>query len=451
MKETKLQNIANGITEGVIWKQLLLFFFPILFGTFFQQLYNTVDAMIVGKFVGTEALAAVGGTTATLINLLVGFFVGLSSGATVIISQYFGAGREDKVRDAVHTSIALSVAGGLFLMAAGILLAPWAMKAMGNPEEIMPHSLTYIRIYFGGVIFNLLYNMGSGILRAVGDSKRPLYYLIAACAANIVLDILFVIIFKWEVFGVAAATVLSQVISAVLVLHSLMKTKECYRLDWMKIGFTQSALRGIIRIGLPAGLQSVMYAFSNIIIQASVNSFGTKTIAAWTAFGKIDSLFWMMMGAFGVAVTTFAGQNYGAGKNDRVKKGVADCMKMAMGATICLSLVICFIGQYFYRLFTTDGEVIKIGMEMLYFIVPTFFTYVAIEVLSGALRGVGDSFIPMAVTCLGVCVLRIVWVAGAVPLWHDIKNVMFCYPLTWTVTSVLFIFYYRNYSRKNLN
>lgn len=451
MKETKAVNITNGITEGVIWKQLLLFFFPILFGTFFQQLYNTVDAIIVGRFVGKEALAAVGGTTATLINLLVGFFVGLSSGASVIISQYYGAGRRDKVQDAIHTSVALSIVGGLILMAAGILLSPWAMRAMGNPEELMPHSLTYIRIYFGGVIFNLLYNMGSGILRAVGDSKRPLYYLIAACAANIILDVLFVVILRWEVFGVAAATVLSQVISAVLVIYTLVKTKECYQLDWTKVGFTRSAFQGIIRIGLPAGLQSVMYAFSNIIIQASVNSFGTNTIAVWTAFGKIDSLFWMMIGAFGVAITTFAGQNYGAGKNERVKKGVRDCMKIAMGASIGLSIIICLIGQYFYRLFTTDPKVIEIGMEMLYFIVPTFFTYVAIEVLSGALRGVGDSFIPMVVTCLGVCVLRIFWVAAAVPLWHNIKTVMFCYPLTWVVTSILFLVYYRNYSKKNLN
>ncbi len=441
---------TNKITEGVIWKQLLAFFFPILLGTFFQQLYNTADAIIVGRFVGKEALAAVGGTTGTLINLLVGFFVGLSSGATVIISQFFGGKNQKQVKEAVHTAIALSIVGGAILMVMGIIFAPYAMQAMGNPEEIMPHSLIYIRIYFGGVIFNLLYNMGAGILRAIGDSKRPLYYLVGACLINIVLDILFVVVFHWGVAGVGIATVASQIFSAIMVLRSLIRTKECYRLIIKEIHFSKNMLKRIIRIGLPTGFQSVMYSLSNIIIQASVNSFGTNTIAAWTAMEKIDSLYWMTIGAFGVSITTFVGQNYGAGQYDRVKKSVRDCIKIAAGTTIIISLLICFVGKYMLYLFTKDAAVISEGINMIYFMAPTFITFVAVEILSGALRGMGDTFIPMMITCLGVCVLRVAWIGGAVPFWHDMRNVMFCYPFTWTVTSLLFILYYMKFKKKNL-
>ena len=304
----------NKIVTGVIWQQLLLFFFPILFGTFFQQLYNAADAVIVGRFVGKEALSAVGGGTGTLIQLLVGFFVGLSSGATVIISQYYGARRSEMVGYAVHTSIAFSLVAGVGMMIVGITAAPWALRAMSTPEDILGPSTTYIRIYFLGVIGNLIYNMGAGILRAVGDSKRPLYFLIVSCLTNIVLDIAFVIGLHMGVAGAALATILSQALSAVLVLWVLMRTKDMHRLELRKIRFDGRMFHRIIRIGLPAGLQSVMYTSSNILIQSSVNALGTDTVAAWTAYSKIDSLFWMIVNAFGISITTFVGQNYGAGK-----------------------------------------------------------------------------------------------------------------------------------------
>ena len=311
----------NGITEGVIWQQLLLFFFPILFGTFFQQLYNTADAMIVGKFVGKEALSAVGGTTGTLINLLVGFFVGLSSGAAVVVSQYYGAGQEDQVRKAVHTSFYLSICGGIFLMLIGEVFTPAAIDMMGVPEEIRAYSISYMRIYFLGIIGNLIYNMGAAILRAVGDSKRPLYFLIACCLTNIALDLLFVIVLKMEVAGVAWATIISQLVSAVLVMVTLMRSKESFRFELRYLRMDRLMLAKIIKIGLPAGIQSMMYSISNILIQANINSFGTDVIAAWAVYGKVDGLFWMTMDAMGIAITTFAGQNFGAGKLDRLKKG----------------------------------------------------------------------------------------------------------------------------------
>ena len=439
----------NQITEGVIWKQLLIFFFPLLFGTFFQQLYNTTDAIVVGRFVGKEALSAVGGTTGTLINLLVGFFIGISSGATVAISQYYGGKNEEEVSKAVHTAIALAIAGGAVIMVIGLIGAPAALRLIDTPEEIMPYSLTYIRIYFAGMIANLIYNMGSGILRAAGDSKKPLYFLIVSCFINIALDLLFVTIFHWDVMGVAMATVISQICSAILVCITLIRTKECYRLNIRRIRFHKQMLNKIVRIGLPAGFQSLMYSASNVVIQSSVNSFGTDTVAAWTAYGKIDGLFWMIMSSFGISITTFVGQNYGAGKEERVKKGIRVCMIMAMATAIVLSILLYFCGSYIYVLFTRDELVIQKGMEILQFLVPTFFTYVAIEILSGSLRGMGNAFIPMLITCFGVCVLRIAWIYTAVPIHRDIKTVIFSYPLTWAATSILFVLYFGYYSKRH--
>ena len=258
-----------------------------MIGTFFQQLYNTVDTIIVGQFVGTEALAAVG-TTGTVINLLVGFFVGVASGATVIISQYFGANDRENLSKSVHTSMALAVAGGVVIMVFGIVTARPTMLAMGVPDDIMDDAVLYMNVYYLGIIGNLIYNIGTGVLRAIGDSRMPLYVLIVCCLANVVLDLLFVVVFHWGVFGVAFATILSQLISAVLLMIRLMGTQEAYRVELRKIRFHKDILKNVVRIGLPAGLQSVMYSFSNILIQASINSFGTTAIAAWAAIGKID-------------------------------------------------------------------------------------------------------------------------------------------------------------------
>ena len=451
-KRTGAETNINQITEGVIWKQLLAFFFPILFGTFFQQLYNTTDAIVVGNFVGKQALAAVGGPASTLINLLVGFFTGLSSGATVVISQFYGAKHKDDVRKAVHTSIALSIAGGAVIMVLGIAFAGVALRAMNTPEDIMGMSLTYMRIYFLGVIPSLIYNMGSGILRAVGDSKRPLYFLIASTLTNIVLDLFFVLVLRMGVAGVAIATSLSQVSSAAMVMYALMKTDDMYRLYLREIRFSPSILSAIIRIGLPAGLQSTMYSVSNLIIQASINSFGTDTIAAWTAYSKIDGMFWMVMSAYGVSITTFAGQNFGAGKYDRIHKSVRVCIGMSAFTSVLLSAIVLAGGRFFLGLFTDDPGVADIGMSIIHVIAPTYITYICIEILGGTARGCGDSIIPMLLTCFGVCVLRVIWILGIVPIHRDLATVAFSYPLTWTVTSVMFIVYYLrgNWLKRNI-
>ena len=436
----------NRITEGSIFGQLLLFFFPILFGTFFQQLYNTADAMVVGRFVGKQALAAVGGSTSTLINLLVGFFVGLSSGATVVISQFYGARKADKVHWAVHTSIAFSVIGGIIFMIVGLVGSPWALEAMKTPEDVMGHAVVYIRIYFLGIIVNLVYNMGAGILRAVGDSRRPLYFLIASCFTNIILDVLLVAVLRMGVAGAALATITSQLLSAVLVVLALMKTDDMYKLEWKKVRIDQRMLQRIVRIGIPAGMQSVMYNISNVIIQAGVNTLGTDNVTAWATYGKVDGLYWMMINALGISATTFVGQNFGAGRLDRVRKGAGACMVIGVVLTASVGAVLYNGGHLLVELFTTDLQVQAISMDLLHFMVPTFITYIAIEILSGTLRGVGDAWMPLVITGIGVCAVRVLWIMLVLPHYHTIIGAAFCYPLTWSLTTVAFVIYYYFFS-----
>ena len=448
MNKKNQASLSNQIIEGDITKQLLIFFFPILFGTFFQQLYNTTDAVIVGKFVGKEALAAVGGSTATIINLLVGFFVGISSGASVIISQYYGSGNRGKLTLSVHTSIALAVIGGAVMMVIGIIGAPWALEAMGTPADIMEDSLTYMRIYMLGMIPSMLYNMGSGILRAVGDSGRPLYFLMAACGVNTVLDLFFVVALDMGVMGVGIATTMSQVASALLTVMVLLRTKEAYKVTPKRVFPHLRYLRIILRIGLPAGLQSAMYSISNLVIQAAINVYGTDAVAAWTAYGKVDNIFWMIMSAFGIAITTFAGQNFGAGKKDRVRKSVRICLIMSALTSVAFSFIVISFGSTVLRLFTDDPSVISISMRMIAVISPAYISYVCIEILSGACRGCGDALMPMILTCFGVCVLRILWIFTAERISPGLETISFSYPLTWSVTSIMFIIYYK--TRKQL-
>lgn len=437
--EQKVQKTkANGITEGSIFGQLLLFFFPILFGTFFQQLYNTADAVVVGRFVGKQALAAVGGTTSTLINLMVGFFVGLSSGATVVISQYYGAKKADKVHWAVHTSVAFSVIGGVLFMAVGLVGARWALTAMHTPEDVMDHAVTYIRIYFLGMVPNLLYNMGAGILRAVGDSRRPLYFLIGSCFVNIILDVVLVAVLRMGVAGAALATISSQLFSAILVILCLTRTQDMYKVEWRKIRIDSRMLQRIIRIGIPAGMQSVMYNISNIIIQAGVNNLGTDNVTAWATYGKVDGLYWMMINALGISVTTFVGQNYGARRMDRVRKGAGACMVIGVVLTAIVSTALYFWGYLFIELFTSDPQVQLISQSLIRFMVPTFITYITIEILSGTLRGVGDAWMPLIITGVGVCLVRVIWIIFALPHFNTILAAAFCYPMTWALTSAAF-------------
>lgn len=390
MDEEKVMNEkekVNQITEGVIWKQLLLFFFPIVFGTFFQQIYNTADTIVVGRFVGKQALAAVGGSASQIANLIVGFFVGLSSGASVVISQFYGAKDKKNLSKALHTAFAFSIAAGIVLTVVGIFLTRSALLLMKTPADVVEDSAVYLHIYFGGMVFNLVYNMGAAILRAVGDSKRPLYVLIITCVLNIILDLLFVVAFGMGVIGVAVATVTSQVISALIVTVMLLKTREIYVLKINQIRFDRRMLFSVLRIGIPAGLESVMYNISNIVIQVFVNNLGTDTVAAWGTLGKIDAIFWMVINAFAISITTFVGQNFGAGKYHRMRKSVSVCMIMSMVSSAVMIILMYSFAPWIYRLFTTDSAVIVHGVHMSRFLLPSYFIYVIIGILSGATEG----------------------------------------------------------------
>ena len=313
----------NQITEGVIWKQLLIFFFPIVIGTFFQQIYNTADSIVVGRFVGKEALAAVGGSVNQIVNLVVEVFVGLTSGASVIVAQFYGAKDKKNLNKTLHTSYAFGIVTGFVVAVVGLLVTNTVLELMKTPQELMADSRLYLHIYFCGMIFNIIYNMGASILRAVGDSRRPLYVLMVTCGLNIVLDILLVVIFRLGVMGVAIATVSCQGISSILVTAMLMKEHPLFQLKLREIRFYRVSLNSVLRIGIPAALEATMYTIANLIIQVFVNELGTDTVAAWGTFAKIDAVYWMVVNAFGISITTFVGQNYGAGKVKRMRKSVS--------------------------------------------------------------------------------------------------------------------------------
>lgn len=431
----------NKITEGIIWKQILIFFFPILLGTFFQQLYNTVDAVVVGRFAGKEALSSVGGSSSQIINLVVGFFTGLSSGATVIISQYYGAQNIQRLRQALHTAYAFSIIFGLLAGIAGIIATPRILRMMNTPDDLMPASRLYVQLYFAGLVFIFIYNIGSAILRAMGDSKRPLYYLIVCCAVNIVLDLVLVLALGLGVLGVAVGTLVSQAFSAVLVTRALMYHTEELQLTFREIRLQKDLLGNMLKIGLPTGIQSSMYSISNIIVQTALNVFGVDTMAAWTAFGKVDSIFWMINGAFGIAVTTFVGQNFGAGKWDRVKRGTQECLGMSLAAAVVFSMIVLPCGRTLFGIFTWDPSVVKIGLRMMRIISPTYFLFVFIEIYSGSLRAQGHVLMTTVITMTGVCMLRILWVTVIVPE-GTLEEIIACYPITWVVTAVCMVAYY---------
>lgn len=445
MKTQKSSEI--NMVEGAIAPQILLFFLPILFGTFFQQLYNTADAVIVGRIVGKEALAAVGGTTSTIINLFIGIFVGIASGFSVIISQHYGAKNNRLVSEGVHTAVSFSLIIGVTVSIFGVFFSKKALSFMNLPDDIMPLALPYLQIYFLGLAPNLIYNMGAGLLRAVGDSRTPLIFLIISCIINIVLDIIFVIFAGMGVTGAAIATVSSQIISAALVVIVLSQRNDSLRLYLNRLHINLPELRKMISIGTAAGMQSAMYTIANILIQASINTLGTDTIAAYTAYGKIDTLFWMTMQSLGISVTTFTGQNYGYGNKDRVKKGIVTGLILAAAATGTVMIVLRLFGTDIYTLFTSDKNVLKIGTDMLYFMIAAFPTYIIIEIFSGALRGISDSWIPMIMIASGVCVLRIVWILVMLPKHSDIYTILWAYPLSWVVTSTMFIIYMFGFSK----
>ena len=439
------------ITEGVIWKQLLSFFFPILLGTFFQQMYNTVDTVIVGRFVGTQALAAVGSTGA-LISLLNGFFMGLSSGATVLVSQFFGANDRKGVQNALHTGIGLSLILGLLITFLGIFAGPVILRLTKTPESCLADATLYTRIYFSGAVASMIYNMGAGILRAMGDSRRPMLFLVVTCFANIILDIVCVVFLKMGVAGAAVATVFSQFISAVLVLLVLKRLPEDIRFRLPKVRLQGNLLKRILYVGVPAGLQFVTFDLANLLIQSGINSFGAATVAAFTAYGKADALTWMVSGAFGVAITTFVGQNFGAQKYDRIRKSVWTCLAMSMTFMVTLSATVVGLRHPILGIFSTDPEVVALGAYVMLWTVPFNAMFMPVEVFAGAMRGTGYSLVPTAITSICVCLFRVLWLLTVVSRFHTMEMLLLCYPISWFLASGVFLITYLrgNWLRKRI-
>ena len=432
---------SRRITEGVIWKQLLIFFFPILLGTFFQQMYNTVDTIIVGRFVGTQALAAVG-STAALVNLINGFFMGLSTGSSVVISQFYGAGDRCGVRRAMSTNAILALILGVLAMTAGICGSPALLRLIKTPESCLDDAVSYATIYFCGAAATVVYNMGSGILRAMGDSRRPLYFLIVTCFTNVALDILFVVVLKLGIRGAAIATVLSQIVSAILVVVTLCRLDPEIRLDFGALRVDPVLLRRILLIGIPAGLQFITFDLSNLLVQSGINSFGEVTTAAWTAFGKADGITWMVSGAFGVSITTFVGQNFGAQKYSRIRQSVRTCLLMSIATQLFISICTLLLRTFILGIYTADTEVIRVGAYAMLWIVPFNAVFMFVEVFAGTLRGTGCSVLPTMITGVCICLFRILWVLFIVSRWHTIEMLCIVYPLSWILASIVFAITY---------
>ena len=431
----------TDMTEGVIWKSIITFAIPLLIGNLFQQLYNTVDSIVVGNFVGKEALAAVGSTT-TIINMLVGFFMGLSTGASVIISQYFGAKDHKKLHAAVHTSIAMTFLLGIIMTFVGIVLSPTLLKFMNTPDDVIPLSSLYLKIYFAGIIGLMLYNMGSSILRAIGDSKKPLYFLIFSSIVNTILDLVFVVLFGMGVDGVAWATLIAQASSAVLVLYTLYKSKESYHLILKDLKLDMEMFKKMINIGLPAGFQQSITAFSNIFVQGYINVFGSSVMAGWSSYLKVDSFVLLPMQSIALASTTFVGQNIGAKQLDRAKQGTKTSLMISVSTTIVLSILLNILGKYVLYIFTTDQEVIQNGMMMMRIFSPFYFVMCFTQIYAGALRGAGDSKAPMIIMLSSFVVFRQLSLFIGTKFFSSVEYVIFTYPMGWVLAASLMTYYY---------
>ena len=436
------QNLSRRqqITEGVIWKQLLSFAIPILLSNFFQQLYSMADLLIVGRLVGHNGLAAIAATS-SITNLLIGLFIGLSSGASVIISQYYGADDTRGTHNAVHTAMAIALIMGIFLSFFGYVLSPTLLRWMGTPESIIGQSISYMRIVFIGMWTNTIYNMGAGILRAIGDSRRPLYFLILAAFTNIVFDLIFIGPFNMGVAGAALATIISQFISGILVVVTLMRSDDSYRFfpkDTRIYGYVTLA---ILKIGIPAGTQSVAINLSNVIIQSQINSFGDMAIAGAGAAARIDGFLYMVMNAFGLAVMTFVGQNYGAGRVDRVRKIGRTGLFMAAGTAFTLGLLVVWQGERLVGLFNQNPEVIHYGFLMVSVLAPTYWILSVSEVYSGFLRGVGQAIYPMISALVTMGLARVGFIIIGRQIWDDIMIVYLSYPFSWVLQAISMLLY----------
>lgn len=439
-----MNNDRSDLTTGVVWKKLFRFFLPIAAGTCIQQLYNTVDGLVVGKFVGTVALAAVGGSSTQVINVLIGFFTAMTTGAAVVIAQIYGAGKEEDIQRASGNAIAVCTLMGVLLALFGIIATPTMLRLLKTPADTVEESLTYLRIYFIGVPFILVLNMESNILRSVGDSYSPFIYMVAACVSNIVMDFAFVLLFRMGVAGVAIATVLAQIINMSLLTRKLMKTEAPYKLRLANLRLRDRYFGYMMKMGIPAGLQSSMYSVSNMIIQIGVNTLGTVVVASWAMTNKVDGICWAVNNAMGAAITTFIGQNIGAGKQERVKLCVKQGFILTEILTVTLCSAVMLVAKPMLGLLSDDPAVIDTSYYMLWFFVPFYFTWTVIEVFSSVLRGAGDAVKPVIIIGLGVCLFRVIYIATVFAYFKTLEVLCLAYLSSWVITGAALVIYYRH-------
>ena len=438
--------------HGPLLGKILLFTLPLMASSILQLLFNAADIIVVGRYAGSDALAAVGSTGA-LINLLTNMFIGFSVGANVLVARYYGAGKPDEVSETVHTSVLLSIIGGILLAAIGIIFASPLLELMGTPENVLPLAALYVRIYFAGMPVTLLYNYGSAILRAIGDTKRPLYYLAVAGVLNIILNLIFVIVFEMSVAGVALATILSQTLSAILVIRCLMHTEGGCHLDLHQLKIHSHKLWKILQLGLPAGLQGSIFSLSNVLIQSSVNSFGAIAMAGNSAAANIEGFTYVAMNSFYQAAITFVSQNMGAMEFKRIRKIAWQCLACVTVTGALLGNLSFFFGHQLLGIYSDEAEVIRYGIYRLEVIGTTYFLCGIMDVCVGCLRGIGYSFLPMVVSLLGACGFRILWIFTVFKGHHDLHTLYISYPISWAITAsvhmICFLILYRRMVKKS--
>ncbi|MBP3655097.1 MAG: MATE family efflux transporter [Clostridia bacterium] len=430
------------MTEGPLMRKVLIFALPIMLSGILQLVFNAADTIVVGRFSGNEALAAVG-SVGSLNNMIVSLFIGLSVGVNVLVARYTGAREHAKVSRTVHTAVLISLIGGAMLTVIGCVAARPLLQLMGSPEDVIDLAVLYVRILFVGMPVQMLYNFSAAVLRAVGDTKRPLYFLTIAGVINVVLNLIFVVFFHMSVAGVALATIISQAVSAALVVHSLMLMEGPTHLNLRKLGVDLPILREIIRIGLPAGIQSSVFSLSNVVIQSSVNSFGSIVIAGNSAAANVGNFIYQAMNTFQQAVTCFAGQNIGARKPMRIITSIKACMVWAVGFGLTLGIAACVFGRQLLALYSADPAVIEAGLERLYVMCIPYFLCGIMDVMTGALRGIGYSILPMCVSILGACVFRIFWVMTVFAAFPTMFVLMLSYPVSWALTFIVLVIFFR--------
>ena len=422
--------------NGTLMDKLISFSLPLMLSGILQLLFNAVDIIVVGRFTGRQALAAVGSTTA-LINIFTNLFIGISLGANVLAARFYASGKEKEMSETVHTSITLALISGLVMALAGVLLARFALNLMGTPNDVIDQSVLYMRIYFLGMPFFMLYNYGAAILRAVGDTKRPLFFLVISGMTNAVLNLVLVIVFHMGVAGVAIGTIVSQLISSILVLRCLYTSNTSYRLYFSKLGIKTQYLKQIFQVGIPAGIQSTVINLSNALLQSSVNSFGSVAMAGYTAANNIFGFLYMSVNAVTQSCMSFTSQNYGVKKLKRMDRVLLDCMILSVGVTLTLGCGAYFFGPELLKIYTSDADVIRYGVEVLAFTTVPYFCCGIMDLLPGALRGMGYSGVPMILSIIGTVGTRIVWIFGLFPAHRSLSFLFISYPVSWILTILM--------------